>query len=228
MSKRNTIIAAVLINAALLTLLFVTAASHENEYYAKSHVPSIEKEEKVVEIAAVSEKPVEIPALPQAQQLVQVAAPVQIAATTEEKIVHALPEVAVENKPAQPVAVTALAPVAAPKLKEVVVKKGDSLDKIARANKVALEEIVKVNQLPNSFLRVGQILKIPEALASTKEAKAQPKEESQSQFYIVKVGDNPWTIAMKHHMKVEELLKMNKMDKEKAKRLKPGDKLRVR
>jgi len=33
---------------------------------------------------------------------------------------------------------------------------------------------------------------------------------------------------MKHHMKVEELLRLNHFNKEKAKRLKPGDKLRIR
>jgi len=47
-------------------------------------------------------------------------------------------------------------------------------------------------------------------------------------YYTVKVGDNPWTIAMKHHMKVEELLRINSLNEEKARKLKPGDRLRIR
>ncbi|HSX13751.1 MAG TPA: LysM domain-containing protein [Chlamydiales bacterium] len=48
------------------------------------------------------------------------------------------------------------------------------------------------------------------------------------EYYIVKVGDNPWGIAMKHHMKLEELLKLNQLNEEKARKLKPGDRLRTR
>jgi LysM repeat protein len=55
------------------------------------------------------------------------------------------------------------------------------------------------------------------------------KQPAPSQdYYTVKVGDNPWTIAMKHHMKLEELLRMNSLNEEKARKLKPGDRLRIR
>ncbi|HEY4254932.1 MAG TPA: LysM domain-containing protein, partial [Chlamydiales bacterium] len=47
-------------------------------------------------------------------------------------------------------------------------------------------------------------------------------------YYIVKVGDNPWTIAMKHHLKVEELLKLNGLNEQRARKLKPGDRLRIK
>lgn len=231
MNKKNTIIIAVLINAVLLTLLFITASSHEEEYYAKAHIPKapiekpLEMVPQVIEaetIAARSEESgVAIPlnAVPEP-------APLPIAAQ-EVKPVYPLPEVAKESAPIA-VATPAVIPPKAPKLKEVIVKKGDSLDKIARANKVSLDEIVKVNQLPNSFLRIGQVLKIPEpSQKSISTPKAETKESS-TQFYVVKAGDNPWTIAMKHHMKVEELLKLNHLDKDKAKKLKPGDKLKVK
>lgn len=53
------------------------------------------------------------------------------------------------------------------------------------------------------------------------------KKESSFKYYTVKNGDNPWTIAVKNHMKVDELLKLNHLDADKAKRLKPGDQLRI-
>lgn len=54
----------------------------------------------------------------------------------------------------------------------------------------------------------------------------QPKNE-ESNYYVIQVGDNPWTIAMKHHMKVSELLKLNGLDNKSAKRLRVGHRLRI-
>jgi len=79
-------------------------------------------------------------------------------------------------------------------------------------------------------LRIGQVLKIPPktAIISTASSPASPPSQSAAstpKHYIVKNGDNPWTIAVKNHMKVEDLLKLNNLDQEKARKLKPGDKL---
>ncbi|NGX46548.1 MAG: hypothetical protein K940chlam2_01740, partial [Chlamydiae bacterium] len=41
-------------------------------------------------------------------------------------------------------------------------------------------------------------------------------------------GDNPWTIAVKNRIKVDQLLKLNGLNEEKARCLKPGDRLRIR
>ena len=80
--------------------------------------------------------------------------------------------------------------------------------------------------MKTTIIRIGQILKIPsvEKNATRKVKKAVVNGE----YYTVKPGDNPWTIAMKHNIKVEDLLKMNDLNKEKAKKLRPGDKLRIR
>ena len=111
-------------------------------------------------------------------------------------------------------------------------KKGDSLDKIAKAHQTTVEEIIKVNHLPSSFLRVGQVLKLPKGKALSRSAIPNPPLAKNAggspEYYTVKVGDNPWTIAMKHHMKVEELLKLNQLNEEKARKIKPGDRLRIR
>ncbi len=52
-------------------------------------------------------------------------------------------------------------------------------------------------------------------------------ETAKEEYYIVKPGDNPWTIAKKNHMRVEDLLRLNNMDQAKAKKLRPGDRLRI-
>jgi LysM repeat protein len=99
---------------------------------------------------------------------------------------------------------------------DIIVRAGDTLDKIARSYGLSVEEIMRTNHLIDSRLQIGQVLKLGK---STK--------KGQEKYYTVRHGDNPWTIAMKNHMKVDELLRLNNLDEEKAKRLKPGDQLRI-
>lgn len=99
---------------------------------------------------------------------------------------------------------------------DIIVRAGDTLDKIARSYGLSVEEIMRTNHLIDSRLQIGQVLKLSK---STK--------KGQEKYYTVKNGDNPWTIAMKNQMKVDELLRLNNLDEEKAKRLKPGDQLRI-
>ncbi len=115
---------------------------------------------------------------------------------------------------------------------EITVKKGDMLEKIARQHQTSVEQIMKANNLSSTQLKIGQVLKIKTSseIYQTPTAKAQAAvlSAAPSNFYTVKAGDNPWTIAVKHHMKVEELLKLNNMSEEKARRLKPGDLIKIR
>jgi LysM repeat protein len=158
------------------------------------------------------------------------AAPVEpVIAAAPEQPVHPLPPLVPEGlPPASPPPSTAIASAHA----EVTVKRGDTLEKIARAHKTSVEEIIKLNHLPSSFLRIGQVLKLPTKGSSVPKmatAQSRPRApEAGLDYYTVKVGDNPWTIAMKHHLKVDELLKLNGLNEEKARKLKPGDRLRIR
>jgi len=99
---------------------------------------------------------------------------------------------------------------------DIIVRAGDTLDKIARSYGLSVEEIMRVNHLIDSRLQIGQVLKLTKA-----------GKRGQEKYYTVKNGDNPWTIAMKNQMKVDELLRLNNLDEDKAKRLKPGDQLRI-
>ena len=44
---------------------------------------------------------------------------------------------------------------------DVTIKRGDALEKIARANGTTVEAIMKANNSKNDRLRIGQILKVP-------------------------------------------------------------------
>lgn len=121
-------------------------------------------------------------------------------------------------------------------VKEIIVKQGDTLDKIAKNARVTVSEIMKLNRLTDTRLHIGQILFVPKAdefVSDTKQSSAletfnnTSSSKAEAKYYIVKHGDNPWTIAIKNGIKVEELLRLNNLDESKAKKLKPGDKLRI-
>lgn len=214
MDRKKTILIAVLINAGLLVVLFIAALTSEEESappIAMVQQSSLEplftepvdlavKPPQILEPIAIT--PSEVPAVtlpPLADQTPLVAVPIESAPTSE-----------------------------AP-YKEITVKKGDSLDKIAKAQHITVDELIKLNKLPSSFLRVGQTLRIPNEKTAVVVPQSKAIVDSGvSEYYTVKVGDNPWTIAMKHHMKVEELLKLNALNEERARKLKPGDRLRIR
>ncbi len=239
MNRKNTILIAVMINASLLVLLFITALTTQEELSAPSStqmaqtssVQPIEMQPPLFgdSVDQTLRQPTPPPApLADAQLLVKPAEPEP--KPTPAPVLHVLPPA---EAPSNTIAVVSPAPIApapvASGLIEVIVKKGDTLEKIARAHRTTIDEIIKINHLPSSFLRVGQQLKVPaeKKVSTAPKPKAAPGSEN-PEYYTVKVGDNPWTIAMKHHMKVDELLRLNALNEEKARKLKPGDRLRTR
>lgn len=111
---------------------------------------------------------------------------------------------------------------------EVTIKRGDALEKIARANGTTVDAIKKANHLKNDRLNIGQVLKVP--VGNVKKPVEQVKHITSSdvQYYVIKSGDNPWKIAKQFHIKVDELLKLNNLNEEKARNLKVGDQIRVK
>ena len=215
MDRKKTILIAVLINAGLLVVLFIAALTTEEESLPQiALMQETAKQPLFTEPVDLGIKP---PPLPEHTTLSD-------APSTPAVI---LPNLAATDNPT-PVSPPVSLP-AEPGYMEVAVKKGDSLDKIAKAHHTTVDELIKLNHLPSSFLRIGQVLKVPSDKIGTAAPKPKPTvETSSSEYYTIKVGDNPWTIAMKHHMKLEELLKLNSLNEEKARKLKPGDRLRIR
>ena len=233
MTRRDTIIVAALVNAGLLIVMFVSALKdHETEGQLAREAqssPSMNNEK----VASMEPKKIigdEVDAaLKLYMQQDPLQPPVAIAVNTPtpsftEEAVIAPTMVATQEVHAQPAVEQAVSGVI-----EVKVKKGDVLEKLARHHHSSVSEIMKLNNLSSTQLKIGQVLKIASGPSAIPIFKIEnPAPETTSKFYTVKPGDSPWTIAVKNHMKVEELLKLNAMSEDKARRLRPGDQIRIR
>lgn len=122
---------------------------------------------------------------------------------------------------------------------EITVKKGDMLEKIARANGTTVGAIKRANQLQNERLSIGQVLKIPLKKETQLPIIATPakklpvieKKESKDNepvYYVIKNGDNPWKVAKQFNVKFEDIVRLNNLDEDKARNLKAGDRIRVK
>ncbi|ANH78701.1 lytic transglycosylase [Candidatus Chlamydia sanziniae] len=226
MNRRNMVITAVLVNTILLAALFVTSKRARVKDYAQDYREFTAS--KVTKIISPEEK--------NTDKLNPVVSP----STTIVK--EELAAQFIENKP------TILTPTAIPskceiseaaspqQIKEtsketyatVIVKKGDFLERIARANHTTVAILMQINDLTSTQLKIGQVIKVPILDASEIAKNPQTKILSSDDYYIVQEGDSPWTIALRNHIRLEELLQLNDLDEQKARRLKPGDKLRMR
>jgi LysM repeat protein len=233
MNRRDTILIAVLLNAGLLIVLFATSVKSDKTEVVPTTVLSSSQPEMQSAPAPVALAPIAPARNDQLDQVIQqyVTPQVPEKATGQTVQTEVQPNFladlqALGTDQAAPVvenasAIVSIQPVE-PALCEVKVKKGDVLEKIARQNHVTVNEIMKANKLSSTRLKIGQTLKIPGKIAKTATASS-----DNAQYYTIKNGDNPWTIAVKHHMKVDELLKLNNMNEDKARRLKPGDRIRI-
>ena len=102
---------------------------------------------------------------------------------------------------------------------EYVVKKGDSVSKIASKYKVKSSEILALNSIKNAnSIKVGQKLKIPSESAEPPVEVApqemQPVQVSEELVvYVVKKGDSLSKIAYQNGMSVAQLMQINNLKK---------------
>ena len=87
------------------------------------------------------------------------------------------------------------------KFVEYVVRKGDSLWKIANRFGTTTKTIQSLNQLNNTHLKIGQVLVISKDLTAS--------EKIDTKKYKVLKGDSPFIIAQKHQMNLSEFLRLN-------------------
>ncbi len=230
-SRRDTIILAVLVNSALLSFLFFMASEPDTLDFDRSTQAALiteettQVEEPVTTLVAVAEPIVEQTQpvsnsyqsgvwQPQAQE--PTASPY---ITTAEPEVHNTPYSGTSHEEEQYV--------------EVRVKRGDFLEKIARANGTSVSEIKRLNHLPSDRIDIGQILRVPRASTSRRSERVAHNTRSESteqagQYYTMKVGDNLWNISRQHQVSFDDLLRINNLDEEKSRLLRPGDRIRVR
>ena len=208
MSRRDTIIIAVLINACLLVILFSTSITKKSEpHFATNHEAPFSAPEQSIKFEDVERSLVH--ETKSIEESFPLSAPLITQATPEPELPPLTPKE--EKQPTKEL-----------RHIEITVKSGDYLERIGRENNVTVSEIMSYNDLKTTQLRIGQTLRIPLKETSDPRSKLPVKQ------YIVKVGDTPWKIASDHKMQLDELLKLNHLDKESSKHLKPGDTLYIR
>jgi LysM repeat protein len=230
MTRKDTILISVIINAGLLAILFATAIIYDTDQELiqsdlgsaiADATPPTAPEQPIIAPLVKTEAP---PADEVDNVLRNYSANPQSGELEQETIEFQEPPtpVAVQSEPTPP---------SRSDYVEVTVKKGDSLDKIARANGTTVNAIKKASQLTSEKLTIGQVLRVP----LTKEAKAvaaapqvKAVDSSEGTYHVVKSGESPWKIAKMYGVKYEDILRLNKLDEEKARNLKVGDKIRVK
>jgi LysM repeat protein len=218
MSRRDTILVAVLINSGLLALLFLTAVQTDFERELPS--TQVTKPHQLEERAFSAVREPEVPPHSEAAQAVALLEEVREVEPTRVSEPLAAESFSADQK--------------SPDFAEITVKRGDFLARIARSHGVSVSDIMKANQLDSHRLKIGQVLKVPlharahTALADASSLKARQPSLEDAEYYTIQKGDNPWTIAKKNRVAFDELLRLNDLDEAKARNLKVGDKLRVR
>lgn len=77
------------------------------------------------------------------------------------------------------------------------VKKGDSLWSISREYNISVQELIDINDLLTTTIKVGDQLKVP--------------AELNEEIYVVKPGDTLWSIAKKNNITVDDLKNKNNL-----------------
>jgi peptidoglycan endopeptidase LytF len=146
--------------------------------------------------------------------------------------------------PAMPPALTTPPPAAPaqPAIRTYIVRKGDSLWKIAQTEGVSMGDLARINNLTKtSMLQIGQKLQIPQAIksepvttaaASVLPASADaslapsslPASAASGDLYVVKSGDTLWKLARQHHITVAAIKQANSLSGD---TLKIGQKIRI-
>lgn len=101
------------------------------------------------------------------------------------------------------------------------VRAGESLSVIARRYRVSVRELQQWNNITNpNRLRAGQELTV--FLSPAPSRAAQPVARN----YVVRSGDSLWSIARKHKVKLDDLMRWNGLSRSAV--LQPGQSLKVR
>jgi LysM repeat protein len=250
MTRKDTILIAVVINAGLLAILFTTAVIYDTDKgIEQTEFVAPVTDDRMINTASSSnliaaagstgdevDNVLKYYSQPSSQRVVM---EVQSEAYIPEPIAVQANEVDDEDLGAE----SDLS--GQERFIEVKVKKGDMLEKIARANKTTVGAIKNVNHLQHERLSIGQVLKIPvkqessaianATLIKKQEIKQEAKQEQRKGieatevvYYVIKSGDNPWKIAKQFNVKYDEILRLNQLDEDKARNLKIGDRIRVK
>lgn len=234
MNRRDTIIIAVLLNAGVLAILFMLAVNEKEEDRNFGHPPSavvrsdsVKVESKV--IAAVK---------PASEDFMDFNMDEPLTAIDEPGLPMEQYTFINDDSPRTEPSKPSQSPISTTQPKsqephvEITVKRGDSLDKLARNNGTTIDALKKANNLKSDMLSIGQILRVPTgkkapANQNLSDQKQLANDSSGIVYYTMKTGDSPWKIAKQNNMNLDDLLRLNNLNEEKARTLKIGDKIRI-
>ena len=84
------------------------------------------------------------------------------------------------------------------------VKAGDNLWSLASKYNTTVDALMRYNNLPTNFLSVGQVIRIPNATATTTPTTAEKR-------YVVKSGDSLYKIANANNTTVDAITRRNNL-----------------
>jgi len=114
------------------------------------------------------------------------------------------------------------------------IKKGDNPWIVAKRLKLDYETMLEINQITNPRdLKIGQKIRLPKKGETAKQPvispesgeTAEPFDADGHEVYIIKNGDNPWTIARRLKIDYQKLLEINQITDPRD--LKIGQKLKL-
>lgn len=85
-----------------------------------------------------------------------------------------------------------------------IVQKGDSLWSIANKNNISINELKNINNLTSDVLTIGQLLMLPSSLNNN-------NDNNNSNLYVVKKGDNLWSISRKYNVSINSIRMINNL-----------------
>ena len=94
-----------------------------------------------------------------------------------------------------------------------IVRRGDTLYSIARKFNTTVNELINLNNLTNTNLSVGQLIKLP-----------QKEEQTEYDIYTIEDGDSLYSIANKYNINVNDLIDFNALP---TTILTPGETIRI-
>lgn len=109
---------------------------------------------------------------------------------------------------------------------EYKIKRGDTLSMIAKNHRTTVKELTAMNKLSSNYvLRAGSDIKIPISNSMPYNTANSNTQLARNKKYIVKSGDSLWTISQKNNIKLEKLLKLNKLTASSS--IKPGQQIYI-
>ncbi len=139
-TRKDTIIIAMLVNIALLAVLFATATRKPTSLPITKVEPVFTQVEAISQVAAITAAPVSKQPVDEIDEILK------SYALKTHKVAPSGPVVERPNVP----------------VRTVTVKRGDVLSRLAKQNSVKVEDIIALNNLESAKLQIGQVLKLPE------------------------------------------------------------------